>query len=63
MNKLLLALVAAAVPAIAAADNSALLNISQMSVNKGDSLITVNLSVDPREYRIPSNNIVTITPM
>ena len=50
MNKLFTALAAAALPFMAAADNSALLNISQMSVNKGDSLITVNLTVDPRRY-------------
>ena len=63
MNKLFTALAAAALPFMAAADNSALLNISQMSVNKGDSLITVNLTVDPRAYRIPSDNIVTLTPI
>lgn len=63
MNKILIALAAAALPVMAAADNSALLNISQMSVNKGDSLITVNLTVDPRAYRIPSDNIVTLTPI
>lgn len=39
-----------------------LLHISDLSVNKGDSLITLNMNVAPKDYKIKSNDIVTLTP-
>lgn len=42
--------------------NSDLLHISDLAVNKGDSLITLNMNVDPKAYKVKSNDIVTLTP-
>lgn len=63
MNKTLTA-AAAALTALAAlaGSNTGMLHISQMSVNKGDDLLTLNMTVDPAAYRIKGNDIVTLTP-
>ncbi len=63
MKKILSAIVAAAIPLLAAADNTGSLHISKMSVNKGEDLITVNMTVSPAEYSIGGSQIVTLTPM
>ena len=46
----------------AAQSTSDRLHISQMNVNKGDTLITFNMTVDPKEYKVKSTDIVTLTP-
>lgn len=64
MNKKLIAMAAALLPLMAAAQtNTERLHISQMSVNKGDSLITLNMTVDPKAYSLKGNDIVSLTPM
>lgn len=63
MKKIFTAIVAAAIPLLAAADNTGSLHISKMSVNKGEDLITVNMTVDPARYSIGGSRIVTLTPM
>ncbi len=63
MNKKIIALAAAMLPMIAAAQtNTERLHISQMSVNKGDTLITLNMNVDPKAFKVKSTDIVTLTP-
>lgn len=64
MNKTIIALAAALLPLAAAAQSNVdRLHISEMSVNKGDSLLTVNMKVNPKDYRLKSNDIVTLTPL
>lgn len=43
--------------------NSSRLHITRMNVNKGDSLITLNMTVSPKDYRLGGNDIVTLTPI
>lgn len=63
MNKNIIAMAALVLPLTASAQsNSELLHISDMSVNKGDTLITLNMNVNPKEYRVKSTDIVTLTP-
>ena len=64
MKKKLIAMAAALLPMMAAAQsNSERLHISQMSVNKGDSLITLNMTLDPKAFSLKVNDIVSLTPM
>ena len=64
MKKKLIAMAAALLPLMAAAQsNSERLHISQMSVNKGDSLITLNMTLDPKAFSLKGNDIVSLTPM
>lgn len=64
MNKKLIAPAAALVALMAPAQtNTGLLHISDLNVNKGDSLLTLNMTVSPKEWRVPSNDIVTLTPL
>ena len=63
MNKSIFAIAAFMLPLMALSQTSSdLLHISGLNVNKGDSMITLNMSVDPRDYRVKSNDIVTLTP-
>ncbi len=64
MNKKLIAMAAALLPMIGMAQtNTKSLHISQMSVNKGDSLITLNMTLDPKAYHLKGNDIVRVMPM
>lgn len=64
MNKTLIAMAAALLPMMAPAQtNTERLHISQMSVNKGDTLITLNMTLSPKEYRLKGTDIVNLTPM
>ena len=64
MNKKLIAMAALLLPVAAAAQATTdRLHISEMNVNKGDSLITFNMTVAPKEYKVKSNDIVTLTPL
>ncbi|MDE6650000.1 MAG: DUF3868 domain-containing protein [Muribaculaceae bacterium] len=63
MNKKLIAMAAILLPIAAAAQSTSdRLHISQMNVNKGDTLLTFNMTVDPKAYKVKSNHIVTLTP-
>ena len=63
MKKKLLAVAALLLPLAAAAQStSERLHISKMNVNKGDTLITLNMTVDPKAYKVGGNEIVTLTP-
>ncbi len=63
MKKNIIAMAALMLPIIAAAQsNTERLHISQMSVNKGDSLITLNMNVNPKDFKVKSTDIVTLTP-
>ena len=63
MKKNIIALAAALLPLMAAAQsNTDRLHISGMSVNKGDSLITLNMTLDPKDFHIKRNDIVSIRP-
>ncbi len=63
MNKNIIAMAAMMLPLIASAQsNTERLHISDMSVNKGDTLITLNMNVNPKEYKVKSTDIVTLTP-
>lgn len=63
MKKIIFAAIAAllVLPALAES-NTGKLHISQMNVNKGDDFMTLNMTVDPKAYRIKGNDIVTLTP-
>ena len=64
MNRTITAIAAALLPLTAAAEsNTDLLHISNMSVNKGDSLITLNMTLHPSGYRLKRNDVVSLTPM
>ncbi len=64
MNKIQHAALALLLPVAATAGNNTdLLHISQMSVNRGETQLTLNMTVDPRAYKVGSNQIVTLTPM
>ena len=64
MNRKLIAMAASLLPLLAAGQtNSERLNISNLSVNKGDSLITLNMTVNPKDFRLRGNDIVSLTPM
>ena len=43
--------------------NTSRLHISGMSVNRGNEMITLNMTVDPAGFRLKGNDIVTLTPM
>ncbi len=63
MNKSFFAIAAFMLPLMAMSQSSAdLLHISDLNVNKSDSLITLNMNVDPKAYKVKSNDIVTLTP-
>lgn len=49
-------------PGIVAADNTSHLHISELSVNKGDEMLTLNMTLDPKAYRLKGADIVTLTP-
>ncbi|MDE6396715.1 MAG: DUF3868 domain-containing protein, partial [Muribaculaceae bacterium] len=66
MNKKFLAIAAVGVTAVleaAGGVNTERLHISNLSVNKGDSLLTLNMTVSPGQWRVASNDIVTLTPL
>ncbi len=64
MNKIKHAALALLLPVAATAGNNTdLLHISQMSVNRGETQLTLNMTVDPKAYKVKSNEIVTLTPM
>ncbi len=64
MNKTLIAMAAALLPMLAPAQtNTERLHISQMSVNKGDTLITVNMTLSPKQFKLKGTDIVSLTPM
>lgn len=63
MNMRIFAIAAFILPLMVSSQtNSNLLHISGLNVNKSDSLLTVNMNVDPRAYKVKSNEIVTLTP-
>lgn len=64
MNKnLFFAIAAFMLPLMAfSQSNTDLLHISDLTVNKGDSLITLNMNVNAKAYKVRSNDIVTLTP-
>ena len=63
MNRTILAAAAATLTLAALAGvNTDRLHISKMSINHSDSLLTVNMTVDPKAYSISSNDIVTLSP-
>lgn len=45
-----------------AESNTGKLHISEMSVNKGDDMLTLNMTVDPKAYRLKGDDVVTLTP-
>ena len=45
-----------------AESNTGKLHISEMSVNKGDDMLTLNMTVDPKAYRLKGDDILTLTP-
>ncbi|MDE7419635.1 MAG: hypothetical protein K2N35_05460 [Muribaculaceae bacterium] len=62
-KKIFLAIAAFMLPMMAPAQtNTELLHITDLTVNKGDSLITFNMNVNPKAYKVKSNDIVTLTP-
>ncbi len=65
MNKKFFAIAAGVLAVIEAAAgvNTERLHISNLSVNKGDSLLTLNMTVSPKQWRLSSNDIVTLTPL
>ncbi|MDE6417954.1 MAG: hypothetical protein K2K49_01950 [Duncaniella sp.] len=63
MNMRTFAIAAFMLPLMAHAQSASdMLHISGLNVNKGDSLVTLNMSVDPKAYRVGTNDIVTLTP-
>lgn len=60
-NKYLLT--ALLLPVMAMADNAGSLHISRLNVNKGEEQLTLNMTLDPKAYRLKSSEIVNITPM
>ncbi len=63
MNKIFFAIAAFMMPLMAMSQSSTeRLHISDLNVNKSDSLITLNMNVDPNAYKVKSNDIVTLTP-
>ncbi len=64
MNKTTLAALALILPlAASAGENTDRLHISQMRVDRGDSQITLSMTLDPKAYKVKSNNMLTLTPM
>lgn len=64
MNKTILAAAGAMLSLAAAAGvNTDRLHLGRVAVNRGDSLLTFNMTVDPKAYQIGSNDILTLTPM
>ncbi len=62
-KKIFFAIAAFMLPLMAfAQSNTDLLHIKDINVNKGDSMLTFNMNVDPKEYKVKSNDIVTLTP-
>ncbi|MDE6005994.1 MAG: OmpA family protein [Muribaculaceae bacterium] len=62
MNKILISLAGTLLSAAAFAGNADRLHISNIDVNKGNEQITVNMNVNPKDYRIKGNEIVELTP-
>ncbi len=63
MNKTFFAIAAFMLPLMAMSQSSTdRLHISDLNVNKSDTLITLNMNVDPKAYKVKSNDIVTLTP-
>ena len=63
MKQIYLILAALLAPTAIHADNASTLHISGMNVNKGDEMLTLNMTVDPSAFRLKSNEIVNLTPM
>ena len=62
-KKIFLAIAAFMLPMMAFAQSvSDILHISDLAVNKGDSLFTINMNVNPKDFKVKSNDIVTLTP-
>ncbi len=40
-----------------------LLHISDLSVNKGENKITVDMTLNPRQYKVPRNKMLRLSPM
>ena len=62
-NFALAALIAAALVDTVGAKNIERLHISNLTVNKDDNALKLAMSVDPKEWRVASKDIVTLTPM
>lgn len=63
MNKLLLSLSLATVMGASAGVNTDRLHLTGPEVLKSDRAMTVNMSVDPAQYRVKSNDYIVLTPI
>lgn len=63
MKKLLTAILISLVILGGFASNTGKFHFKDINVNKGTDLITLNMTVDAKESRLGSNEIVTLTPM
>lgn len=63
MLKQILMLAAAATVSAFAGVNTDLLHISDLGMNASDDAMTVNMTINPSEYRVASNKYVRLTPI